>query len=208
MSASQITSLTIVYSTVYSGADQETRQSPASLAFVWGIHRWPVNSPHKGPVTRKMFPFDDASCQVPLVVKQRNAPRWSNWTSLLTTPSRNDKKNDLIHCTIITQSIVFTKKHPNLGRQGEVSQIAKMAIHQVILFIVARWSCQQARSVAPPGRVPLFVCRVAPVVYQTGLESTYDLNLFMTIWISTRHKDGRGEMGNFSCVCAISSGIT
>ena len=24
-----------------------------------GIHRWPVNSPHKGPVTRKMFPFDD-----------------------------------------------------------------------------------------------------------------------------------------------------
>ena len=31
----------------------------APLAFVWGIHRWPVNSPHKGPVTRKMFPFDD-----------------------------------------------------------------------------------------------------------------------------------------------------
>ena len=34
-------------------------QSSASLAFVWGIHRWLVNSPHKGPVTRKMFPFDD-----------------------------------------------------------------------------------------------------------------------------------------------------
>ena len=31
----------------------------ASLAFVQGIHRGPVNSPHKGPVTRKMFPFDD-----------------------------------------------------------------------------------------------------------------------------------------------------
>ena len=30
------------------------------LAVVWGIHWWPVNSPHKGPVTRKMFPFDDA----------------------------------------------------------------------------------------------------------------------------------------------------
>ena len=57
--ASQITSLTIVYSTVYSGADQSKHQSPASLAFVWGIHRGPVNSPHKGPVTRKMFPFDD-----------------------------------------------------------------------------------------------------------------------------------------------------
>ena len=57
--ASQITSLTIVYSAVYSGAHQRKHQSSASLAFVWGIHRGPVNSPHKWPVTRKMFPFDD-----------------------------------------------------------------------------------------------------------------------------------------------------
>ena len=57
--ASQITRLTIVYSTVYSDADQRKHQSSVSLAFVWGIHRWPVNSPHKWPVTRKMFPFDD-----------------------------------------------------------------------------------------------------------------------------------------------------
>ena len=57
--ASQITSLTIVYSTVYSDADQRKHQSSASLAFVQGIHRGPVNSPHKWPVTRKMFPFDD-----------------------------------------------------------------------------------------------------------------------------------------------------
>ena len=54
---SQITSRTTVYSTVYSSAGQRKRQSPASLAFVWGIHWWPVNSPHKGPVTREMFPF-------------------------------------------------------------------------------------------------------------------------------------------------------
>ena len=57
--ASQITSLTIVYSTVYSGTDQRKHQISASLAFVREIHRWLVNSPHKGPVTRKMFPFDD-----------------------------------------------------------------------------------------------------------------------------------------------------
>ena len=56
---SQITSLTIVYSTVYPGADESKHQNSASLAFVWGIHRGPVNSPHKWPVTRKMFPFDD-----------------------------------------------------------------------------------------------------------------------------------------------------
>ena len=56
--ASQITSLTIVYLAVYLGADQRKRQSSASLAFARGIHRGPVNSPHKGPVTRKIFPFD------------------------------------------------------------------------------------------------------------------------------------------------------
>ena len=44
--ASQITSLNIVYSTVYWGADQRKHQSSASVAFV-------------RPVTRKMFPFDD-----------------------------------------------------------------------------------------------------------------------------------------------------
>ena len=57
--ASQITSLTIVYSIIYSDADQRKHQSSASLAFVRGIHRGPVNSLHKWPVTRKMFPFDD-----------------------------------------------------------------------------------------------------------------------------------------------------
>ena len=57
--ASQIASLTIVYSAVYSGADQIKHQSSASLAFVRGIHRGPVNFPHKWPVTRKMFSFDD-----------------------------------------------------------------------------------------------------------------------------------------------------
>ena len=50
--ASQVTSLTIVYSTVYPGVNQRKHQSSESMAAVRGIHRWPVNSPHKGPVTR------------------------------------------------------------------------------------------------------------------------------------------------------------
>ena len=57
--ASQITSPAIVYSTVYSHADQRKHQSSVSLAFVRGIHLGPVNSPHKWPVMRKMFPFHD-----------------------------------------------------------------------------------------------------------------------------------------------------
>ena len=41
------------------GCRSKKHQSSASLAFVWGIHRGPVNSPHKWPVTRKIFLFDD-----------------------------------------------------------------------------------------------------------------------------------------------------
>ena len=65
--ASQITSLTIAYLTVCSGTHQRKDQNSASLAFGWGIRRWPVNSPHKWPVTRKMFPFDDVIMQ------------WTHW---------------------------------------------------------------------------------------------------------------------------------
>ena len=62
--ASQITVVSMVRATVCSGADQRKHQSSASLAFVRGIHRWPVNSPHKGPVTRKMFPFHDVIMRI------------------------------------------------------------------------------------------------------------------------------------------------
>ena len=57
--ASQITSVSFVCPSICSGADQRKHQSSASLTFVRGIHRWPVDSPHIGPVTQKMFPFDD-----------------------------------------------------------------------------------------------------------------------------------------------------
>ena len=60
--ASQITSLTIVYSTVYSGPDQRKHQSSALLAFVRWSHRWTVNSPHKWPITRKFFHLMTSSC--------------------------------------------------------------------------------------------------------------------------------------------------
>ena len=81
--ASRIISLTIVYSAVYSGADQRRHQSSASLAFVRGIHRWPMNSPHKWLVTWKMFPLKTSS-------------RWTNYSRRpidfhreLTTPGVN-----------------------------------------------------------------------------------------------------------------------
>ena len=76
--ASQITSLTIVYSTIYSDADQRKHQSFVSLVFVREIHRGPVNSLHKWPVTRKMFPFDDV---ITSLVKF-NDMAWSVTTAL------------------------------------------------------------------------------------------------------------------------------
>ena len=76
--ASEITRLMVVYTTVYSGADQRKHQSSASLALVRGIHGWPVNSPHKGPVTRKLFPLDESSwicsCAVWTVLLGKHGP--------------------------------------------------------------------------------------------------------------------------------------
>ena len=58
---SQITSPTIVYWTLYSSAEQRKHQNSASLAFVRGIHQRLVNSLHRGPVTRKIFLYDDVT---------------------------------------------------------------------------------------------------------------------------------------------------
>ena len=83
--ASQITCVSIVCS----DADQRKHQSAASLAFVTGNHRWLVNSPHKGPVTRKMYPFDDVNMahskwplrlfRICLHSRRRPAKDWKLW---------------------------------------------------------------------------------------------------------------------------------
>ena len=73
-----MTSQNTSFTFVYSGADQRKHQCSASLAFVRGIHRWPVNSLHKGPVTRKMFPFDDVIMQRTLFSRSKltNSSIW------------------------------------------------------------------------------------------------------------------------------------
>ena len=74
---SQIASLTIVYSIIYSSADQRKHQNSLSLAFVRGIHWCPVDSPHKVPVMQKMFPFDDV-----IMKSRQKAASWfssDNW---------------------------------------------------------------------------------------------------------------------------------
>ena len=81
--ASQITSLAIVYSTVYSDTYQRKHQSSASLAFVWGIHREPVNSLHKGQITQKMLPFHGVIMELSRAERESNSvpPDWGNTAS-------------------------------------------------------------------------------------------------------------------------------
>ena len=81
--ASQITSIPVVYSTVYSDTENRKHQSSESLAFVGGIHRGPVNSPHKSPVTRKMFPFDDVIMNWLVTDKHRHNILLNQWSWVL-----------------------------------------------------------------------------------------------------------------------------
>ena len=98
--ASHITSISTVSSAVCSGAHQSKHQNFVSLIFVRGIHRWPVISPHKGPVMRKIFPFDD------VIIISYNAKGiishiwtvkcpWSSYVLLCTYMGNTEKKNHL-----------------------------------------------------------------------------------------------------------------
>ena len=133
MLASQITSLTVVYSIVYSGVNQRKHQSSASLAFVREIHRRPVNSPHKRPVTRKMFPFDDVImtswhanpfhitgfCQgmQPLGDPHHKGKKTEIWCFLILGPNKlsnnihivGDLKSQLIHDYMLVKLYFFNK---------------------------------------------------------------------------------------------------
>ena len=106
MMVSQITSLTIVYSTVYSGADQRKHQSSASLAFVLGIHQWPVNSPQKWPVSRKMFPFDDVIMSLWSYVQIKH-PQMTTIFTLVSTHLPLDKMAAILQTTFSLFKCIF-----------------------------------------------------------------------------------------------------
>ena len=122
--ASQITSLTIVYSSVCSGADQRKHQSSASLAFVWGIHRGSVNSPHKWPVTRKMVPFDDVIMYVLHKITHKNPiTSWFDWLVL---------SRKLCMMYLIALSSLCT------ARLVDISNIIIMKYHQPMWLLLSK----------------------------------------------------------------------
>ena len=80
---SQVTSLTVVYSTVYPDANQRKHQSSASLAYVWGIHRERWIPRTKGQLRGKCFHLMTLLCvsKIPFNLTRANElmslSRWS-----------------------------------------------------------------------------------------------------------------------------------
>ena len=113
------TSLTTVYSTVYSCADQRRHKNSVSLAFVRGIHRRPVNSPHtKGPVTRKIFPFNDVimftyASDPPNIRLYHRIMRWGWKTKINETETKQQTSNN-------------TNAHDLQNAKGEITCLVMM----------------------------------------------------------------------------------
>ena len=128
---SQITGVPIVCSTVCSGADQGRHQRSASLAFVRGIHRWPVGSAHKVPVTRKILPIDDVIMSVTKVCRRYASsfvviyPLLSlQWApSHFQAPNQHHKRKPawLVFTLILIPAWISNDMHGLSGRRGYLS---------------------------------------------------------------------------------------
>ena len=94
--ASLLTSLTIVYTTVYSDADQSKHQSSALLAFVWGIHRDRWIPRTKGQLRGKCFHLMTSSCMVVACSRwhPHNAQDFHYDVLILSAGSMQDKQID------------------------------------------------------------------------------------------------------------------
>ena len=143
--ASWITSLTIVYWTVYSGPDQRKCQSSTLLAFVRGIHQWPANLPHKGPVMQKVFPFDD-------IIMNITKPQWGNIFKLDITCYVKDDIWSYINQCNNESYILFScgSKHINYYQHFETCFKSIVSLHQ--------YNIQAVEYVVP--KINLFSCAI------------------------------------------------
>ena len=125
---SKISSVSIVCSTVGSGADQRKHQSSAPLAFVRGIHLWPVNAPCKRPVTRKMFPFDDVIMPPCFINVMIYATSYYIWQSYKTT--RDGNGNKLILSWFASLSILKPWQKASSASWALIHAIAAIAVNR------------------------------------------------------------------------------
>ena len=109
--ASQITGAPTVCSAFCSGAEHRKHQISASLAFVRAIHRWPLDSPHKGPVTRKKVSF-----------------WWRHHTNVLVATLEN-----------MSKCVIWTNKKPLIWpqyKENKTKQWKYFAVHTVFKDII------------------------------------------------------------------------
>ena len=132
---SQITTLTIVYPTVYSGAHQRKHQKLRVTGLCAGIYWCPVNSPHKWPVTRKMFPLDDV-----IMCYKIHTTAWLNiklYTSQLPKlPKLTQRTHDAIITLFLLGSVIsYIKKYITYPHwpSPELSAAHVMGIRQMVL---------------------------------------------------------------------------
>ena len=171
--ASQITSLTIVYSTFYLDADQRKHQNSASPPFVRGIHRGPVNSPHKWPVTRKMFPFDDVIMVYGSII-QTAVQQVVLWRVIYQYPT-------------LQGSNIHTKtKRPNIARDIILAAILRFNLYLITISSAAKYkhslfiNVQQLVMVEHMTTLLLLTICYWPPVANVALQSL--------LWVSTKLK--------------------
>ena len=152
---------------------KKTHQSSASLAFVRGIHRWPVNSPHKWPVTRKMFPFDDVImhrkvlCLIRhqmLTTRSREISRALETSSAFSGRSRQ-------HCCRVADQI--SEPHDILSTQIFLLRDIMRSYDESPYLLVYRDSDSYLTLYWP--------CNISRLVSHLGLYVTEDNDLFYYI---------------------------
>ena len=151
--ASQITGVPVVYSTDCSGGDQRKHQSSASMAFVWGIHRWPVNSPHKGPITRKMFPFDD------VIMISSHATKYS--------------LKGKICCNLAMINVIHIHIRVNYGGYKMIKYIMISHYNDVIMGSITSTNASNAENVSIRWRNRNITCSIVSWEHRSGSRKSH-----------------------------------
>ena len=144
--ASRITGVPVVYSSICSGADQRKHQSFAPLAFLRGIHWWPMKSPHKGPVTRKMFPFDHVIMCIMDVRAITDAVKWESIVLIIGCGQYFNHQLDfkINQCcqrplTQFTMRNTYLTASPTFPWQRALHKLGSVAVVWSKSFEILRW---------------------------------------------------------------------
>ena len=158
--ASQIISLTSVYSAV-SSADQRKHKTSAPLNLVRGIHQWPVNSPHKGPVTRKMFPFDDV-----IILTKFRSVHIRDWdcTGSHILNHKSDIINDGFEATLVNEEHLILLKRNSYKLRINAPLWGLFSAHTAAVNISMSWRHRIFRMVMFCYTFALYVLRTCGLV--------------------------------------------